>query len=108
MELNQSIVDFNSEQIKQNNSLLNGNLQPAKASETKNKNIIENNNKIIKELEKRAKSNKERMHDLLATSKEYSNSILEIKNVISARRSTIMKNKETIIVNKSKIFINSK
>ena len=42
------------------------------------------------------------MYDLLSSSEDYSNSIMEIKNAISARRKSIIKNKETIQVNRSK------
>ena len=59
------------------------------------------------ELEKNVKKNLETMYDLIATSKDYSNSVIESKKMIFALRSSIVKNRETIQINKSKAIVNS-
>ena len=60
------------------------------------------------ELEKNLQNNREKMYDLISVSEDYSNSVMESKNMIFSRRESIMKNKETIQINRSKIIFNPK
>ena len=53
MESNQEIVEFNQNQIEMNSSLLGGDLQPSNATPESNATTIENNQKMMAELEKR-------------------------------------------------------
>ena len=104
MASNQSIADFNAEQIAVNKDLIDGNLQVSNATPDSNAETIKNNQSMMSDLEGRVKSNRQKMESLLSTSEENSQKLMENKNAISERRSTIMANRETILENKSKIF----
>ena len=55
MDTNQSIVDFNSKQILENKSLINGSLKPARAKPSSNAKIIKANSNAMKKLKRMLK-----------------------------------------------------
>ena len=104
MESNQAIVEFNQKQIDINSSLLGGDLQTSKATPQSNATTIENNQKMMAELEERVSANRAKMESLISTSEKNSESLMENKKGIGDRRQLMMSNREKITANKSKIF----
>ena len=104
MESNQEIVEFNQKQIDINSSLLGGDLQTSKATPDSNATTIENNQKMMAELEERVSSNRAKMESLISTSEKNSESLMENTKGIGDRRQLMMSNREKIMANKSKIF----
>ena len=107
MQTNESIVSFNTNQLKHNQNLLKKKFEISDINEESNNSIIKKNNDKIENLENNEKINQEELHKLLNKSKENSNSLISNKNEILERRSSIMSNTETISINKSKIFFSS-
>ena len=104
MESNQEIVEFNQNQIEMNSSLLGGDLQPSNATPESNATTIENNQKMMAELEERVSANRAKMESLIDSSNKNSEALMENKKGISDRRQLMMSNREKIMGNKSKIF----
>ena len=104
MESNQAIVDFNSEQIAVNSALLSGDLQPSKATPESNAETIENNKKMMDDLETRVAANREKMESLVKTSEDNAQALADNKKAIGERRSAMFANRDKIMANKDKIF----
>ena len=104
MDSNQEIVEFNQRQIDINSSLLGGDLQSSKATPESNATTIEDNKKMMAELENRVSSNRAKMESLMSTSEKNSQSLMDNKKGISDRRQIMMSNREKLMANKSKIF----
>ena len=104
MESNQAIVDFNSEQIAVNSALLSGDLQPSRATPESNAETIENNKKMMNDLETRVAANREKMESLVNTSEENAQALADNKKAIGERRSAMLANRDKIMANKDKIF----
>ena len=103
MDANQSIVDFNTNQIAENKSLINGALNPKKATPASNAKIIKNNTKAMQQLEKNVKNNSKMMKDLITKSQNNSDSLMKNKNQIKQRRNAALSNRDKILANKSLI-----
>ena len=104
MESNQAIVDFNSEQIAVNSALLSGDLQPSKATPESNAETIENNKKMMDDLETRVAANREKMESLVKTSEDNAQALADNKKAIGERRGAMFANRDKIMANKDKIF----
>ena len=104
MESNQAIVDFNSEQIAVNSALLSGDLQPSKATPESNAETIENNKKMMNDLETRVAANREKMESLVKTSEDNAQALADNKKAIGERRGAMLANRDKIMANKDKIF----
>ena len=103
MDANQSIVDFNSKQIAENKSLINGTLNPKKATPASNAKIIKGNSSNMKQLEKNVKKNRKMMIDLISKSQKNSDDLMSNKNQIKYRRNSALANRAKILANKSLI-----
>ena len=103
MDANQSIVEFNSKQIAENKSLINGKLNPKKATPASNAKIVKSNSSNMKQLETNIKNNRKMMADLITKSQKNANDLISNKNQIKQRRNTAMANRERILANKELI-----
>ena len=103
MDANQSIVDFNSMQIAENKSLINGRLNPKKATPTSNAKIIKSNSSNMKQLEKNVKNNRKMMTDLISKSQKNADDLMNNKSQIKQRRNSALANRAKILANKSLI-----
>ncbi len=83
MDANQSIVDFNAKQIAENKSLINGSLNPKKATPASNAKIIKSNSSNMKQLETNVKNNRKMMTDLISKVTKNADDLMSNKNQIN-------------------------
>ena len=103
MEANESIVNYNAQNIKVNSDMLKGSISPAGATAEKNAAMIGYNTDLLNQLSENVEANRARMKDLVASSMQNSDALMENKADISERRASIIKNREDMSENRSNI-----
>ena len=103
MAANQSIVEFNAEQIALNSDMLNGALQPSKATVEGNASMVAANTAAMADLSSNVENNRKTMDSILETSASNASALMANKDTINERRVAIMENRKGILANKQKI-----
>ena len=103
MAANQSIVEFNAEQIALNSDMLNGALQPSKATVEGNASMVVANTAAMADLSSNVENNRNTMDSILENSASNASALMVNKDTINERRVAIMENRKGILANKQKI-----